>query len=359
MTDDNDPLAPYDFALPDERIARVPTPERDAARMLCLDEGGEFADRTVRELTGRLRSGDVLVVNDVRVHPARLRARRATGGHVEVLLVRPGAGTEESPPVDAAVWEALVRPAKKLREGEILTCGEGTVTIVSRLASGAMVVRCEPDVTTLTASAGEVPLPPYMGRAATADDVGRYQTVYARPGMLAAAAPTAGLHLTPRLLAEIDAIGVERVNVTLEVGLGTFQPLRDEQLASGKLHDERFFVPPETWAVVQKAKLAGRRVVAVGTTSVRVLESMTGPGAGSTTMFIRDGYRFHTVDALLTNFHLPRSSLLMLVSAFGGRERVLSAYHHALGAGYRFYSYGDCMFLTPATATEHGAPRPG
>jgi S-adenosylmethionine:tRNA ribosyltransferase-isomerase len=271
-----------------------------------------------------------VVVNDARVHPARLRTWRDTGGAVEVLLVGGG--------------EALVRPSRRLREGERLVCGPGHVRLGASLGGGRWKVVCEPDVDTLTASAGEIPLPPYLGRAPTAEDAERYQTVYARAtgDLRAAAAPTAGLHLTPRLLAALDARGVERVSVTLEVGLGTFRPLTEEQLAAGALHTERYHVPEATWAALAGA----RRVVAVGTTVARVLESATGPGAGSTELFIREGFAFRRVDALLTNFHLPRSSLLMLVCAFGGRDRVMTAYRHAVTEGYRFYSYGDAMFLT-------------
>ena len=310
-------------------------------------EGPALTDATVRDLPSHLRPGDLLVVNDVRVHAARLRARRGTGGEVEVLLVRPAATGGAT---DVPVWEALVRPSRRLQIGERLSCGVGSIVIMGRLPSGAMLVKCAPDVAALTTSAGEVPLPPYMDRRPTAEDVARYQTVYARGATLAAAAPTAGLHPTERLLAEVDARGVERVSVTLEVGLGTFQPLRAEQIERGRLHEERYFVPTASWHAVQRARRDGRRVIAVGTTTVRVLESMVAPGAGETTIFIREGHAFRHVDALLTNFHLPRSSLLMLVSAFGGRQRVRAAYEHALQTRYRFYSYGDSMFLTAAHA---------
>lgn len=282
------------------------------------------------DLPGLLEPGDLLVVNDIRVHHARLRARRESGGNVEVLL----AGGDE----------ALVRPSRRLREGERLVCGPGHVVLHSRLPDGRWRVACEPDVDTLTSAAGELPLPPYFGRAPTPEDEVRYQTVYARHGgqLRAAAAPTAGLHLTPRIFAALADRGIRRASLTLEVGLGTFRPLGAEQIARGALHSERFDVPAETWEAVRSAK----RVIAVGTTVARALESATGPGPGATDLFIREGYTFKRVDALLTNFHLPRSSLLMLVCAFGGRERVLDAYRHAVSSDYRFYSYGDAMLLT-------------
>ncbi len=321
-------LAPYDFDLPDDRIARHPPLERDGGRL--LDVGPPVADRAVRDLPSRLGPRDVLVVNDVRVHAARLRARRATGGNVEVLLVGGG--------------EALVRPARRLQEGERLLCGPGTVLLIERRADGRWRVACEPDVDTLTAAVGEIPLPPYLGRAATPADADRYQTVFARTNtdLRACAAPTAGLHLTPSSLAAVQERGVRVARVTLEVGVGTFRPLTSEQMASGVLHPERYHIAAEAWEVIT----GGRRVVAVGTTVARALESATGPGSGVTQLFIREGYAFRRVDALLTNFHLPKSSLLMLVCAFGGRDRVLNAYRHAIAANYRFYSYGDAMFLT-------------
>lgn len=240
--------------------------------------------------------------------------------------------------------EALVRPSRRLRVGERLACGPGHVVLRARLPDGRWRVACEPDVDTLTASAGELPLPPYFGRAPTAEDEVRYQTTYARSGgaLRGAAAPTAGLHLTPRIFSELAARGVQVASLTLEVGLGTFRPLGAEQIARGALHAERFDIPAETWEAVQAAK----RVIGVGTTVARALESATGSGPGTTELFIREGYSFARVDALLTNFHLPRSSLLMLVCAFGGRARVLDAYRHAVSAEYRFYSYGDAMLLT-------------
>jgi S-adenosylmethionine:tRNA ribosyltransferase-isomerase len=322
-------LAPYDFQLPDDAIARHPPAERDGGRLLVV--GPPHDDRRVVDLAELLQPGDLLVVNDVFVHHARLRARRDSGGNVEVLLAGGG--------------EALVRPARRLREGEVLACGPGHVRLDARLGDGRWRVTCLPDMDTLTRAAGEIPLPPYFERAPTAEDEERYQTVFAkRAGDLrGAAAPTAGLHLSPRVLAALDARGVRRATVTLEVGLGTFRPLGIEQIEAGALHEERYVVPEETWEAVRTAK----RVVAVGTTVARTLESARGPGPGSTRLFIRDAYRFRRVNLLFTNFHLPRSSLLMLVCAFGGRERVLDAYGHAVRGGYRFYSYGDAMLVGP------------
>lgn len=332
-------LAPFDFALPDDLIARHPPAVRDAGRLLAV--GPAHRDLHVGDLPSLLGPGDLVVVNDVRVHRARLRARRATGGEVEVLLV----GGDE----------ALVRPSRRLREGERLACGPGEVVLGASLGEGRWRVRCEPDVDSLTEAVGEVPLPPYLGRAPTAEDTIRYQTVFARAGRLrAAAAPTAGLHFTAELLDALVARGVARAHVTLEVGLGTFRPLQAAQIVEGRLHAERFVVPDETWAALGRA----RRVIAVGTTVARALESATGPGPGETTLFIREGYRFRRVHGLFTNFHLPRSSLLMLVCAFGGRERVLDAYRHAVAGAYRFYSYGDAMFVTPGRSETEADENP-
>lgn len=329
-------LDPFDYVLPEGLIATVPAAERDEARLLVM--GPPHAHRRVRDLPEHLRPGDLLVLNDVRVHRARLRAQRASGGGVEVLL----AGPEEE------AWTALVRPGRRLREGERLRCGPGEVALERRHPDGSWRVRCHPDVDTLTAAAGEVPLPPYLRRAATEADTERYQTIYAREGeMRAAAAPTAGLHFTARLFDALAARGVRRVAVTLEVGAGTFLPLDADALRTGQLHRERYHVPVATWEAVEATRAAGGRVVAVGTTAARVLESALGPGPGVTRLFIRPGHRFRRVDRLLTNFHLPRSSLLMLVGAFGGVDRVMEAYREAVARGYRFYSYGDAMLLGP------------
>jgi S-adenosylmethionine:tRNA ribosyltransferase-isomerase len=296
--------------------------------------GGEALP--VAALPTLVRPGDLLVFNDVHVHRARLRCRRASGGAVEVLLARPLG--------DA--WEALLRPARRLAPGERLAAGDGYVELGDPLGGGSWRVRCSPAAAALVAAVGEVPLPPYLRRAARPEDEERYQTVYARAGeMEAAAAPTAGLHFTPALLAALDAAGAWRVSLTLEVGLGTFQPLDERALATGRLHPERYHLPRETWDAVLRTRAGGGRVVAVGTTVARVLEAATGPGVGETDIFIREGHPWQAVDVLFTNFHLPRSSLLMLVCAFAGRERILESYRRALALGFRFYSYGDAMWV--------------
>lgn len=279
-----------------------------------------------------------MVLNDVRVRRARLAAHRKSGGEIEVLLV----GEDE----------ALLRPARRLKMGERLICGAGEVELLEKRQNGCWKVCLHPDAPTLEASAGSIPLPPYLGRQAHPEDDRRYQTVYssARSGLRASAAPTAGLHLTEALLSQLQAQGIKIVRVGLEVGLGTFMPLREEQLREGRLHRERFDMPEESWQALQNARQQGGRVVAIGTTAARVLESATGPGTGATTLFIRPGYVFKNVDLLLTNFHLPFSSLLMMVCAFGGTERVLTAYRHAVAAGYRFFSYGDAMLVEPASS---------
>ena len=334
-------LAPWWFDLPDARIAREAVEPRDAARLLVM--GDDIAHAHVRDLPDWLRAGDLVVVNDVRVRRARIPAHRASGGRVEVLLVRDD--------------EALCRPSRRLRVGEKLGVEgveAGAVTLVEPLGEGRWRVRCEPDADTLAERAGSVPLPPYFGRDATEADAVRYQTVYARRGSLAAAAaPTAGLHFTPELLARLDAKGVARAHVTLEVGLGTFKPLTGAQLERGVLHEERYDMPEATWRAIESCRARGGRVVAIGTTTARVLESATGPGAASTSIFLRHRDDFRVVDVLFTNFHLPASSLLMLVTAFGGHARVMGAYLRAVDEGYRFYSYGDaCLVFRDARPVE-------
>ncbi len=343
-----DPLAEWDFELPPERIARHPLARRDSSRLLVV--GDTRFDGHVHDLPALLRPGDLLVVNDVRVRRARIAARRESGGAVEVLVLR----------ADAAEAEVLLRPARKLRAGETLLAGPGRIDVVERLDEGRARVRFRPSLAVIEDAVGSVPLPPYLDRAEELADRERYQTVYARESALAAAAaPTAGLHLTPELLADLEARGVERVAVTLEVGLGTFRPLTQQMLARGRLHPERYHVPERTWAAVERAGEEQRRVVAVGTTSVRVLESACGHGSGETDIFLQPGWQPRRVGALLSNFHLPRSSLLMLVAAFAGRERVLAAYAHAVRQGYRFFSYGDACFFPAPAPPPAGSARPG
>lgn len=333
-------LAPFQFVLPDERIARYPPEDRDGGRLLYL--GDSLQHLNVSDLSGVLKPGDLLIVNDTRVMAARLRAHRSSGGAVELLLLEPGPG-----PV-----LALVRPSRKLKPGERLAVGAGYAELLEQRPGGEWLVRCDPEPEQLMEALGEMPLPPYMGRAAEAGDRSRYQTVFARE-IGAVAAPTAGLHLSERLMGELSARGIDLARITLHVGIGTFRPLRPEDLVAGRLHEERFHVPQSTVDAIRACRARGGRVVAVGTTSARALESATvdsdvpRPGAGVTGLFIREGYHFRCVDALFTNFHLPGSSLLMLVCAFGGRERVMAAYAEAIARDYRFYSYGDAMLLLP------------
>lgn len=344
-------LQPYDYALPESLIARYPPERRDGGRLLDLC-AGSVVDRQIKDLPGCLHSGDVLVVNDTRVLAARLSARRGTGGAVEVLLL-------SAAPDSAGAVPAMVRPGRRLKPGELLTIEQDgavvpglKVRLVGRSNDGAWSVVPLPDPEAVMAQAGALPIPPYFRRRFQATDAERYQTIFAgAPG--AVAAPTAGLHLTKSLLADLSERGVEVVRITLHVGPGTFRNLRAADLDAGQLHHERYAISTAAAACINSARQAGRRIVAVGTTSTRALESSltdgaVQPGEGSTRLFIQPGYRFGVVDALLTNFHLPRSSLLMLACAFGGSDRVLAAYRHAISAGYRFYSYGDAMLLERA-----------
>jgi S-adenosylmethionine:tRNA ribosyltransferase-isomerase len=339
-------LADYDYALPAESIAQEPPAERDGARLLCLSRAtGAIEHAQVRELAARLAPGDLLVVNATRVVPARLRGRKPTGGAAEALLL----GRAEAPDR----YRALVRARGRLRVGQKLRFERGAqaadAEVTAVAADGEVELAFAAGAT--PEALGETPLPPYIRRdAARASDAHRYQTVYARvPGSVAA--PTAGLHLSERLLADLDARGVARAELVLHVGPGTFRPVRPADLRDRRLHPERFELPEATARAIAATRARGGRVVAVGTTAARVLEAQAGadggvaPGAGETDLFLLPGHRFRAVDALLTNFHLPRSSLLLLIAAFGGRERVLHAYREAVARGYRFYSYGDAMLL--------------
>jgi S-adenosylmethionine:tRNA ribosyltransferase-isomerase len=350
-------LSDYDFDLPDALIARAPLERRDASRLLVLDRAsGAVAHRAFRDWPGLLRPGDLVVLNDTRVVPARLLGRKqGSGGRVELLLVRPDADVDATGalagPADALGWVCLGQASKGLRVGTVVELDGGSATVLEALGEGELRVRFEAttSIGELLEHAGRVPLPPYVDREPTPEDRTRYQTVYARiDGSVAA--PTAGLHLTPETFAELEARGVERRFVTLDVGPGTFLPVRGEDESSHRMHSERYHVPEETAAAVNRARREGRRVVAVGTTVVRTLESAVDrgavrPGTWSSQLFIRPPYTFQVVDALLTNFHLPRSTLLMLVSAFAGREKVLAAYRAAVAEHYRFFSYGDATFI--------------
>jgi S-adenosylmethionine:tRNA ribosyltransferase-isomerase len=371
-------LSDFDYHLPEELIAQQPLADRAASRMLVVDRAtGVFEDRQFRDLPSYLRSGDCLVLNDSRVFPSRLYGTREHGathklwtGRVEIFLIKQISD-------DGLTWEALVRPGRKMRTGErVFVSDELSVEILGRGEFGERVVRLvipkhedpnNEDVFKILDRAGHVPLPPYIRRADTSDDRDRYQTMFARERG-SVAAPTAGLHFTPEILEACRAAGAQIARVTLHVGLGTFQPLHDEVIEQAHLHSESFDVPGET----MRAMDAARRVIAVGTTSVRAIESqapresasasqsptaaLQSPAAGDTAsalpnargetdLFIYPGFEFRRTSAMLTNFHLPRSSLLVLVCAFAGRELTLAAYKHAVDQRYRFFSYGDCMLI--------------
>jgi len=346
----------FDYALPPGRIAQDPAEPRDAARLLVVDRrSGTCHDAHVRDLGAFLRSGDCLVVNDTRVVPARLLGRRvsAPGARVgtereaEILLIRA---------LESGEWEGLLRPARRCPPGTVLVLADGaaraTVTGVGEAGRVRVALEWPASVEELLAAHGLPPLPPYIRRyrKPEGEDWTRYQTVYAdKDG--AVAAPTAGLHFTRELLAKLEAIGVEIHRVTLHVGPGTFRPVRVARVADHRMEAERYDLPDATARAVNHARAEGRRVVAVGTTTVRTLETvaspdgLVAPGAGWTDLTIVPDYRVRVVDALLTNFHLPRSSLLLLVAAFAGRERILDAYSRAVANEYRFYSYGDAMLI--------------
>ncbi|MCC6164999.1 MAG: tRNA preQ1(34) S-adenosylmethionine ribosyltransferase-isomerase QueA [Acidobacteria bacterium] len=348
----------FDFHLPEAQIAQHPPDRRGTSRMLVLDRiTGAIDDTTVADLPEWLRKGDVLVLNDTRVFPARLLGRRLPGGgRLECLLVQAHGG-------DA--WDALVHPGQRLRVGSTFVCDgpdgaiHGSITGRGEFGRRRVQLRADGyrDVDAAIEAIGHVPLPPYIRRPDASTDRERYQTVF---GMHrgSVAAPTAGLHFTPALLDAIRARGVDVVTITLHVGYGTFKPVRVDQIEDHIVDPERYEVPDAAAATINRAKAEGRRVVVVGTTSTRALESAVDDegrvraGAGNATMCIRPGHTFRVVDALMTNFHVPRSSLLFLVCAFAGRERVLATYAHAVANGYRFYSYGDAMLIVTGSNDE-------
>ncbi|MBY0253893.1 MAG: tRNA preQ1(34) S-adenosylmethionine ribosyltransferase-isomerase QueA, partial [Methylobacterium organophilum] len=346
-----------DFELPETSIALRPAEPRDAGRMLVVRPGAPLADRTVRDLPDALRAGDALVFNDTRVIPARLNGVRtrpgAPGQRTEVML-----HLREAPDR----WRAFARPAKRLTAGDALRFGDLTATVLEKGEAGEIVLafdRAGPELDAAIAAEGALPLPPYIAgkRATDARDATDYQTVYARnPG--AVAAPTAGLHFSDALLADLDAAGLQRHHVTLHVGAGTFLPVKAEDTDGHRMHAEIGILDAATADALNAARAAGGRIVAVGTTALRLLESAARPDgtlapfSGPTEIFITPGYRFRAVDALVTNFHLPRSTLFMLVSAFSGLETMRAAYAHAIGAGYRFYSYGDASLLFPGPRAD-------
>ncbi len=333
-------ISDFDYELPDELIAQYPTRERRASRLLEVSE--RLHDRLFANLPSLLRAGDLLVLNDTRVIRARLHARKETGGHAEVLIERIQ---------DDRTALAHVRASKSPKPGARLLFGDDVQAVVEGRQGDLFILRFSVALVPFLEQHGEVPLPPYLNRPAEASDHERYQTVYAKdPG--AVAAPTAGLHFDQAMLDETLVAGIRHAYVTLHVGAGTFQALRHEDIAENRLHSERVEVDAACCDAVRQTQEEGGRVIAVGTTSVRALESAArrgelGPYNGETDLFILPGHEFRSVDAMITNFHLPQSSLLMLVAAFAGTERVLRAYEHAVREQYRFFSYGDAMFLTP------------
>jgi S-adenosylmethionine:tRNA ribosyltransferase-isomerase len=337
----------FDYHLPDELIARYPAPERDLSRLMLLDRAqGTITDGLFRNISDYLKPGDLLVLNDTRVIPARLCGHKTTGGKVEIFLVR----RQDS---ELELWSCLMRSSKGVRQGHsiILSCGM-VASVCERIDPETWLIRFdgpEPFEVWLERE-GQMPLPPYLQRAADSQDQQRYQTVFARTAG-AVAAPTAGLHFTRTLLEELAEKGIACVYLTLHTGLGTFQPLRVERVTDHRIHCEQYFISAETAQAIGNTKERGGRVVAVGTTTARTLEyaaddrGQVRPGVGEADIFIYPGYRFKVVDALVTNFHLPESTLIMLVSAFAGKDFVFKAYDEAVQRRYRFYSYGDAMLI--------------
>ena len=338
--------ADFDFHLPEELIAQTPLEKRDASRLLVVNhETGQMEDTHFDAIIDQLNLGDALVMNDTRVLPARLHGEKPeTGGHVELLLLKNIAGDD---------WEVLAKPAKRLKVGAAISFGDGrlTATVLEELEHGGRIVRFHYQGIFLEVleSLGEMPLPPYIHEKLK--DRERYQTVYAKENG-SAAAPTAGLHFTKELLAQIEAKGVKLVYLTLHVGLGTFRPVSVDNVDEHEMHSEFYTLSEEAANTLRQVKASGHRVVAVGTTSIRTLETIGSKfngeikaDSGWTNIFIKPGYDWKVVDAFSTNFHLPKSTLVMLVSAFAGRKLVLSAYQHAIDEKYRFFSFGDAMFI--------------
>ena len=338
--------ADFDFHLPEELIAQTPLEKRDASRLLIVDRSsGEFSDQHFDSIIDQLQPGDAHVMNNTRVLPARLYGEKpGTGGHVELLLLKN---------IEGDHWEVLAKPAKRLKVGAQVSFGDGrlTATVVEELEHGGRIVRFDYQGIFLEVleSLGEMPLPPYIHEKLA--DRERYQTVYAKENG-SAAAPTAGLHFTKELLAQIEAKGVKLVYLTLHVGLGTFRPVSVDNLDDHEMHSEFYTLSEEAAATLREVKANGHRVIAVGTTSIRTLETIGNKfqgdiqaDSGWTNIFIKPGYQWQIVDAFSTNFHLPKSTLVMLVSAFAGRDLTLKAYEHAIAERYRFFSFGDAMFI--------------
>ncbi|MBK9154501.1 MAG: tRNA preQ1(34) S-adenosylmethionine ribosyltransferase-isomerase QueA [Chloracidobacterium sp.] len=340
-------LSEFNFNLPPELIANEPLAVRSASRMLVVERGLDLIqDRTFSEFPNLLRRDDLLVINNTRVFPARVFGRTQTGAKAEVFLVSE---------IDCHTWRVLARPGRRLRPGKLVEFdGELSAEVLERSEDGSFVIRFSEtaDLEAKIDTLGRTPLPPYIKRGPDSldSDRERYQTVYAK-NRGAIAAPTAGLHFTPELLAEVRDRGIETAEITLHVGYGTFEPVRSPDLDRHRVAAERFEIGAEASELLESARTDGRRIIAVGTTTTRTLEFVAGkygafpPSKGLADLTILPGYRFRAVNALLTNFHLPESSLLILVATFGGHQLIMRAYEHAVEARYRFYSYGDCMFI--------------
>lgn len=347
MSERGSRTADYDFHLPPEQVAQAPAQRRDASRLLVVDRAtGSLSHRVFTDLADHVPAGDALVLNETRVFPARLTGRKPTGAAAEVLLLTPEGGED-------TLWRALVRPGGKLKPGRMVEISPDLVVeIVASTPGGERIVRLHTPLPLAEALEryGEVPLPPYITHTATAEDRERYQTVYARERG-SVAAPTAGLHFTPELLRKLEKKRVRLVRLVLHVGVGTFRPVETEDPAEHRMHAEWYDVPAAAAEALNATRAAGGSIWAVGTTVARTLETVADEagivhaGSGWTDIFIRPPYRFRAVDHLLTNFHLPRSTLLMLVSAFAGHELVMNAYREAVERGYRFFSYGDAMLI--------------
>src|SRR5690625_5286442 len=348
----------FDYYLPPGAIAHLPLAERDQSRLLTLDRRcGEIRHRRFRELVDLIPPGDALVLNETKVLPARLQGRRSGGGAAEILLLRPLPVGSETPNPEAdypETWEAMVRPGSKLRPGRVITVGEDlSVEILEVQPTGTRIIRLETKVGVRRAldQYGELPLPPYIERRPDERDIERYQTVFAKTEG-SVAAPTAGLHFTPAMLAQLEEKGVEMIRVLLHVGAGTFRPVEVEDPDEHEMHYEYYEVGEETAERLQEVRARGGKIWAVGTTVARTLETIANDDRsfraekGMTNLFIRPPYEFRGIDHLVTNFHLPRSTLLMLVAAFAGYESTIAAYEEAIEKGYRFYSYGDAMLIT-------------
>jgi S-adenosylmethionine:tRNA ribosyltransferase-isomerase len=337
----------FNYSLPMDLIAQRPASDRSLSRLMLLDrKNGSIRHSGFSSFPELLNQGDTLVLNNTKVFPARLMAKRKSGGNVEILLIRQ---------YDDSIWDAYVGGLKKIKPGEILLIGDGRVELLEKLDGGIARFRfdSESEVERLTANFGQVPLPPYIkrdGGKTDESDRERYQTVYAKASG-SCAAPTAGLHFTEKILKQIRDKGVQVIEITLHVGPGTFKPVKSDDIEDHAMDSEHYEISVEAAVAINEAKNDGRRVIAVGSTVTRTLESVVSdngsikPGSGSTSLYITPGFKFQVVDAIVTNFHLPKSTLLILVSAFAGRDNALNAYQEAIREQYRFYSYGDAMFI--------------